>query len=261
MSDGWGLLGLGVAVGLIGSFLVVRSTRGLRTVLGCLVWLAIPFVVLAFILVAESDASLSADRASYNFSFGFVLISLIIAVPWFLSNVLGGFLGLLLRKSKPSEAPVVPVATAGPADEGLPDWSQADNPSLSLAELGEMMYAAADLAGVDHSRLPHVGPIAGGDGEWIDRDKFDYIYIGVERGQPMFDHRTVVADQLLYWVLRDAAFSLAANRLAERRSAGERIPDEEYANRLAIEQAAILGDIDPAWANQFAWERARKAGG
>lgn len=256
------VLALIVGAGLIGGFMVARNTRGLRALIAWSLWLALPFVVLGFILAMQIDPSWTQQQTSYNLGFGFVLISIIIAVPWLPANLVGGLVGLFFRKPVPVAVPFSTPDWSDPVpDSGLPDWSKADDPSLSLGEIGDMMYGAAELAGIDPARLPHVGPIAGGEGEFLDRDKFDYIYMGLERGQPMFDHRSVVADELLYRVFVDQAFMLASNRLAEKRKAGLRFPDSEYADRLAAEQAAILGDIDPAWERQFVHERALRAGG
>lgn len=260
MNDILSILALIVGAGLVGGCMVVALTRGLRTVFGCLLWLALPFAVIAFLLAAQGDPTLPAERQSYNFSFGFVLISLIVAVPWVFANLVGGLFGLLFRRSAPA-ARAVPVEdfVVDPEDHGgLPDWSRADNPPLSLPELAELMHAAAELAGIAPARLPGIGPIAGGEGEFIDRDKFDYIYLGVERGQPMFDRRSAIADQLLYWIFVDQALMLASNRIAEQKRAGRSIPDSDYVGALANEQQAILGDIDPAWERQFAHERAQR---
>lgn len=263
MNEAAWALALIAAAGLVGGFLIVRLTSGLGTVFGCLLWLLLPVAVIAFLLAAKSDMTLAPAQRSYNFSFGLVLVSLIVTVPWAIANALGGVIGLLFRKpnSAGAAAPLDTFDSGPKRDTGLPDWSRADNPSLSLAELGELIAGAADLAGIDRECLPHVGPLAGGEGLFIDRDKFDYIYVGYERGQPMFDHRTVIADQLVYWVLRDAAFALAANRLAERRVRGERIDDADYADLLAAEQAQILGDVDPGWERQFVAERAARLAG
>lgn len=115
MNDEWGLFWLVAVVGLVGSFLIFRFTRGLRTVLGCMGWFVLPFVIIAFVLVAEQDASLSADRVQYNFFFGFALLSLIVAVPWLLANLVGAILGAIFRKGKP--APGYENIAAAPAEK------------------------------------------------------------------------------------------------------------------------------------------------
>jgi hypothetical protein len=177
------------------------------------------------------------------------MISLIVVTPWLIASGVGGLVGLISRKGKPAPQPIA-SAPVPPPDPDLPDWRHADNPSLSLAELGERMYAIADRAGIDRELLPHVGPIEGGEGAFLDRDKFDYIYIALERGQPMFDHRSVIADELLYLVFRDRAYAIGANYLAHNRAS-----PEHYTELLKDKQQEALAGIDPRWGRQFARER------
>lgn len=243
MSGALGLLLLLIGMGVLGGlYIATAPATGTRLKLAWAMWLSVPFIIVAFAFGGE-----------------FVFVSILVAVPWLGANLVGWAIGRLFPRRR------VSAVFAGPPKpivrDGFPDWTRADDPSLSHAELGELMYAIADRAGVPRRVLPAIGPIAGGEGEAIDRDKFDYIYIGLERGQPMFDLRTVVADQLMYWVFRDRAWALASNRLANARQAGERFPDHEYAGRLAEEQRAILAEIDPKWARQFDSERGQGAGG
>ncbi len=104
MTDDWGFFGLVAVVGLVGSFLIMRFTRGMRAVLGCMGWTVLPFVVIAFILAAERDATLSADRQHYGFWFGFVLLSLIVAIPWGAAGFVGAVLGAIFRRGRPAES-------------------------------------------------------------------------------------------------------------------------------------------------------------
>lgn len=255
------ILALIVAAGFVGGLLVTSLASGMRRFCGWLLWLVLPFVVAAFLVAAGTYSTLNSDQASQNFSFGMALITSVVAVPWLLASLLGGLSGLLFRKRRPAPLPL-PARLAEPlTDDGLPDWGEADNPPLSLDELGRMMHGAAELAAIDPEQLPDVGPVPGGEGEFIDRDKSHYIYMRLERGEARFDHRSVIADELLYRVFVDQAFALAASRLGKLHGAGERFPDWEYAERLAAEQEAILADIDPTWGNQFAHERAQRAGG
>lgn len=66
------------------------------------VWLTAPFVVLALILAADiaRDTALSSRQADYNFSFGFVLISILIAIPWLPTNLIGGLVGRRFRRAR-----------------------------------------------------------------------------------------------------------------------------------------------------------------
>jgi hypothetical protein len=132
----------------------------------------------------------------------------------------------------------------------LPDWNRADNPRLSLVALQAVLAEKAGKGGIDPALLPTFGLPVGGEGEFVFEDKFDFLYVGLERGQPLFEHASVVADRLCYYVLRDRAFALAANRIAGT-------PTELYTARLRDEQQAILATIDPRWGAQFAHELTR----
>jgi len=253
MSGQWGLLLMLLAGGLLGGFLIGRNATGLRALGAFLLWLSVPFVILAFVLSASIDPTLEPERASYNFAFGFVLMSLLMAILWLPANLVGGIVGRSYRARRP-EAPAN-AAAAAPVDPELPDWSRADNPPLSLAELGQRMHAIADRAGIRRELLPGVGPVTTREGSFLDRDKFDYIYIGLERGIPMFDRRTVVADRLLYHVFSDAAFGLALHQLID-----EGTSPYDRDDLLEQRRQAILAGIDPRWGKQYALERNRQAG-
>ena len=147
-------------------------------------------------------------------------------------------------------APASSEAPLPPADPNYPDWRHYDQPSLTLDQLGALMRDIAARAGIAERLLPHLGPIAEREGTFLERDKFDYIYIGLERGVPMFDRREVIADKTMYQVFSDIAFGQAVSRLIER---GVSAATDE---QIADERQAILGGIDRRWGNQFAAERA-----
>ncbi len=251
-NDSLAVLALLVGGGLAGGFLIGRHLRGMRALLTWALWLALPFIALVFILAVQIDPRWTSQQASYNFSMGFVLLAIVIAVPWLPANLIGGLIGLLRRKPA-----AVPAGAGGvlvrPSQAGLPDWSVADSPKLSLADLGERMRGLAERAGTDPTWLPHVLPSPIEEGLFLDRDKFDYIYFEIERGHVMFEHRSVIADELLYRVFVDQARFLAKGRLGQ----GD-ISEPDYAGKLAIEQQAILAQLDPAWGSQFAQVRASR---
>jgi len=236
------MLALIVGGGCIGAFVIVRYLRGARALIAWALWLSAPFVALGFTLAAQLDPRLTQQQANYNFSFGFVLLSIFIAVPWLPANLVGGLIGLWLRKPV---RPTVDPVTGQP----LPDWRRPDDPMLSLDQLGALMRDAAALAGGDPARLPDLGPPPYNEGEYLNREGPDYVYGGFDRGHLSFHHRSSVADGILYRVFVDQAFLLATERLAGG-------PDADYAERLAAEMRAILATIDPAWGSQFAYERA-----
>ncbi|MCC6827561.1 MAG: hypothetical protein IT550_04960 [Novosphingobium sp.] len=98
MTGELGLLGLLVAFGLGGGVVLARNTRGLRALAAWALWLPVPFIILTFVLAGQADPTLSADRASYNFAFGFVLVSILIAIPWFGASLVGALIGWAMRR-------------------------------------------------------------------------------------------------------------------------------------------------------------------
>jgi hypothetical protein len=248
------IISIAFVAGIGGSYLIARNLSGLAAFGAFLLWLGMPVLVLAVLFSASTDPTLTPQQASYNFSMALVLASIIVAIPWGVANLIGGLLGQRHRKARGATfAP--PVEMPQPSADGLPDWRHSDNPSLSLAELGVKMREIAERAGIPARVLPHIGPIGARDGEYVDRDKFDYIYIGQERGVPMFDHRVVIADQLMYLIFKDRAWMIAAGYVD-----GANAPPEQDPARIAERQQEILAGIDPRWGAQFAQERAQKAG-
>jgi hypothetical protein len=248
---------LALVVGYGGGFLIAQRLRGLGAFVVFLLWLAVPFVVLHFAFTAAVDPTLTAQQASYNVAMATVLTSIVIAIPWFGANLVGAIMGRNRRKPDPDTLPVAaapdgvapqPAREAlPPADPSLPDWRDSDYPPLGIDQLGVLMRAIAARAGIDERRLPHLGPPPDREGRYLDRDKFDYIYIGLEHGEPLFDHRHVIADQTMYHVFRDVAADLAA--------------EQSDPEQVAAEQQAILAGIDVRWGKQFALDRARPAVG
>lgn len=245
-----------VAAGVIGSMLIVRHLPGRRALGGFILWLPVPYLVLAAIIGANGDPTLSSSQATYNFQLAFVLASFVITIPWLIANLVGGLIGRRSRRNNPPlPANWANVPARPPADNGYPDWSQGDSSSLSLADISELMRGIALRAGIEERWLPQVGGSTDDWGMFIDRDKFDFIYFELERGGMVFDLRTVVSDQLMYWVFRDRAHAEASNYLAHNPTTPDR-----YARLLADKQQEILASIDPRWAVQFAYERAHKTG-
>lgn len=245
--------------GFLGAMLIARHLPGLRAVGAFVLWLPVPFVLLAIVLAADGDPAPPSSQASYTYQLAVVLFSFAIAVPWVVANLAGGVVGLQKRRRSlaPEAVQAAPFSApvAAPVDAGFPDWSRADNPSLSLADISELMRGIAARAGIEERWLPEIGPTADDWGNFIDRDKFDYIYFELERGGVVFDLRTVVADQLMYWVFRDRAYAEASNWLAHNPTTPDR-----YNRPLADKQQEILAGIDPRWAVQFAYERRHKTG-
>jgi hypothetical protein len=164
-------------------------------------------VLLAAVLAADTDPIRSSSQASYNRPLAFVIISFIIVLPWAIANVAGGVAGRNRRRRRTAAAPAmtVPAAVQPLADTSFPDWRHGDDRSLSFAEISVLMRGIADRAWIEQPWLPQVGATKSDWGIFIDRDKFDYIYFELERGGVVFDLRTEITDQLMYWVFRHRA--------------------------------------------------------
>jgi hypothetical protein len=248
------IIAIAFVAGIGGGYVIARNLSGLAAFGAFLLWLGTPVLILAVLFSASTDPTLTTQQASYNFSMALVLTSIIVAIPWGIANLIGGLLGHRHRKARKA-VPLSSVEAPQPPTDGLPDWRRSDSPSLSLAELGVKMREIAERAGIPERVLPHIGPIGARDGEYIDRDKFDYIYIGQKRGQPMFDHRVVIADQLMYLIFKDRTWMIAAGYVG-----GATVPPKQDPARIAERQQHLLAGIDPRWGRQFAKEGAFKAG-
>lgn len=237
-----------VVAGVAGPWLIFRSLRGMRAMAAWFLVLIAPYLLLFLLLVSETDMTLSGERRAYNLQFGFVLISVLMTLPWLGANVIGMALGVRARPS-PVSAPAVLVSpqAAAPRDDGRPDWSISNLDAFILIQRRTREIGAQ--LGVPEGALPTFTPPDGNDGDFLFREKFEYVYMGIDHGQPCFEHCTGVPDQMLYYIFRHRAYALAGDRMAERGVGADR-----YADELEEEQQAILAGIDPRWGVQFAHE-------
>ena len=249
---GWaGLLSL-IPVGFVGGFLFRRRLSGARAVAVWLTWLSLPFVALAGLLVSEIDPSWSQHETSYNLAFGFVFFGIAIAVPWLVANLVGAVLGGRgSRVWRPAPVRAMAPAPARP-DSGFPDWSKGDNPRLNYQQIGARMREMAMRAGIDDATLPSVSTPGAADGDYIFLDKFDYVYVRMVGGKTLFEHCSVIADELLYRVFVDRSAALAREVVGASGS---------HPGEIARMQEAILARIDPRWAHNFAVATKRPAAG
>jgi hypothetical protein len=236
-----------VVAGLAGGSLIRRNLCGRRAFGAWMLWLPVPFVILLVVLAVEIDPSLPPERASYNLSFGFVLVSILMAIPWFLANAIGA----AVTRTRPRLADRVTqsrraVSTTPLPDPDLPDWSRADNPRLDYWQISALMREKAARAGIDPEALPHLSMPGNEDGEYLFLDKFDYLYVGIMGGKPQFEHATVIADRLLYYVFVDRAAVLAMQGIGS-----DRLGDPGVQEEIRLRQKAILARIDPRWARQY----------
>jgi len=247
-------LGLWVALalvfGIVGSALIARHHRGIRAAAGFLLLTSVPYVVALTAIAVSIDRSLTAREAQYNGQMAFALFVIGFTVPWIAACLIGAFVGRRLRRSLHAvgiaSEPTAPDGGAGP----LPDWRHADNPALSLAELEARLGQIADRHGFSRNRLPECGMPRDGEGTFIDRDKFDYLYGYYERGQLSSSHASVIADELCYRVFYDLAYSDALNRRASSPRQG--VP---FLVQVREELDNILSRIDPRWAAQAVLEQ------
>lgn len=245
-----------LATGVVGSLLIMRNLPGRRALGAFILWLPLPYLLVVAVIGANGDPTLSSSQASYNFQLAFVLAAFAITIPWLIANLVGGLIGRrMYRNDPPLPAGWANVPARPRADDGYPDWSHGDSSSLSLADISELMRGIAAKADIEERWLPQVGGSTDDWGTFIDRDKFDFIYFELERGGMVFDLRTVVSDQLMYWVFRDRAYAEASTYLAHNPTTPDR-----YDRLLADRQQEILAGIDPRWAVQFAYERRHKTG-
>lgn len=101
MSGELALLAMLVLFGLAGGVVLGCNTRGARALLAWALWLPVPFIILAFVLFSQIDPTLSAERAGYDFAFGFVLVSILMAIPWLGASLVGALIGWAMRRRVP----------------------------------------------------------------------------------------------------------------------------------------------------------------
>lgn len=122
--------------------------------------------------------------------------------------------------------------------------------SVSLPEVHSRMLAAARCMELPEHLLPRLAMPGGEDGDYVFRDKFDFVYCGFERGTQIFEHCTVDVDDLLYRVFRDRAWTRTYVSLI-----GQDLSEQDHAARLAEGQLALLEQADPRWAERLRAER------
>ena len=117
---------------------------------------------------------------------------------------------------------------------------------IDLPEVRAAMLDFAARMGIPEPVLPRLAIPGGDDGEYILREGSAYLYCGYERGTQMFEYRTAVLDDLLYWVFRDRSWMQAYTSLI-----GKQLDSEEHARQLADRQVALLASARPEWAERL----------
>ena len=75
----------------------VRGGSGMAVLAG---WFVAPYVALWFLLASANDPAWDAERAAYNQDFSFVLVSILLTVPWALVFVFAVQRGHRHRRAK-----------------------------------------------------------------------------------------------------------------------------------------------------------------
>ena len=237
MGGGLIVMILGSLIGGAGAVRIMRLLRGWAATGGIFLWLLLPMIVFALLVVMEIDADWSAQRKS-RYIASVDWIPVVILVCWFPGVFFGTWMGFGLRR--PLEMPIP-----------FPHWPKSESASLSLEQLSALMRDMAARAGIPEPTLPSSGPINGDDGAYIDIHHAGYRYVGLERGAVSFEHRTVVADELMYRVFRDRSWMVAAGYVVGHPTAPEQNPET-----IAERQREILATIDPRWGQKFALDHA-----
>lgn len=135
-------------------------------------------------------------------------------------------------------------------DPSLPDWPRADDPLLDEAALRQRMLEIAGIMGIPEQVLPQFAQPCAPEGEYVFLENGSYVYTAYERGGPMFEDRSLIADQILYFVFRDRCAMHAYLG-----TIGRNLGHEEQSRRAAQECYAMLDRYDPRWRKQLEHDR------
>lgn len=251
------LLAVGALVlGAFGSAWIARNRRGIRAAASYLLLTAVPYIAVIAMIAVSIDPTLSSRQAQYDGEFAFALFVIVFTVPWAVACLIGAVIGRRGRERPNASARPAPVAPApaqpapGAPGDG-PDWRHPDSPLLSVAQLDARIRAIAERHGYAAERLPQTNSLAGGDGRFIARDKFDYIYGEFQRSQIIGQYLASVADEICYKVFAGLAYEDAI----ELRAAAP-LPDVPFVVQVRSDLDKALAAIDPRWAVQAAFEQA-----
>lgn len=95
----WVMLAVLCGFAWFGSYTLARLLRGRRLFGAMVLWLMAPFLLIMLLIVSQMDPTLTSQQQSYNAAFGFVLISGIVAVPWFTVTLVGVLMGRRARQT------------------------------------------------------------------------------------------------------------------------------------------------------------------
>jgi len=92
-----------VAAGFGGGFLLARKLAGAAAVIGWIVWLCAPVAFLAVAFGLDTDPTLSAEQANYNYWMALVLTSIGVMVAWIPASLFGATRGWRARSAAAAE--------------------------------------------------------------------------------------------------------------------------------------------------------------
>jgi heme/copper-type cytochrome/quinol oxidase subunit 2 len=91
---------LALVVGFFATAWIAARVSGGSGLAVLAAWFVAPYVALWFALASASDPAWEAERAAYNQTFGFVLVSILLTVPWVLVFVFAVQRGRRKRRPK-----------------------------------------------------------------------------------------------------------------------------------------------------------------
>lgn len=83
--------------GFFGGLFVGRKAVAGRTRPAMSLWLSVPFILIAIVLIREGDPAMSGADAVRNAPFAMVLYSFFLGIPWIVSSFVGLSIGKALR--------------------------------------------------------------------------------------------------------------------------------------------------------------------
>lgn len=245
--------------GLIGGACFAILPRGRRVLIVWAIWLILPYVALAALLLNEADPTLDPARRAYDLQFGFGLYAILFSLPWLGANLVGWVMGVMLRRApraKGPPAPASPRASTRPREWNglaLPDWNQNDR--HLFIEMQRRMAAIAERIGIGADKVPAYGTVTNDQGETeeILQEKFEMVYLVCAGERIVYEYCTVNIDQLLYRI-----FARHVTREAARQVPFD-ANGNAYTDALREAEHALLAKADPLWGNEYLYELAVRA--
>lgn len=115
----------------------------------------------------------------------------------------------------------------------------------TLTDVEQRFYALLTKLGADPLRFPFATMPQHDGSVHVELEGPVYCYVVTERGSELERRRTARVDELLYWLLSDAAWTMASDDELARREPGRDV------RRLIFEtHVHLLSKLDAAWAEE-----------